>query len=440
MMDEYDVVIIGGGPGGYTAAIKASELGLKTAMIEKGLIGGGCTHWGCIPVKAMLRFSKLVYKKSLQKTHDYIFDNVMTELMDIQETSNHIAKRQGERIEGILKGLNVDLYEGSAYISSNTEIQIQPSGEKLTGKNIIIATGSSPMEMENIKCDGESIINVKDALHLKSVPSSVIIVGAGATSAEFATIWNRFDVKVTMLESTPNVVPSADLELSNEALRHFAEAGIAVKTGVTVQSAAKTGDGVEVTYTDGGKIEKLTADKVFVSVGISPNSSGIGLEELGVKMENGFICVDQDMKTNISGIYAAGDVTGKKPLALVASLQGIVAVESIAGMKPDEVVYEHIAQCIYAGPEIASVGLTEETARAGGRSVAIVKKPVKDYRLGYTSEPANSGFVKLVVDAKDRKLLGAHIFGDDASEIIAGQAILVSSGAIIPEAFESIQN
>lgn len=432
-MNEYDVVIIGGGPGGYTAAMKASELGLKTAIVEEELIGGECTYWGCIPVKALLRFSKLVYMKSIQKTHDYFYDSVATDFLALQEKSNAIAKNQGERIERILKDLKVDLFEGKARLNSSTEIQIQPSGKKLTGKSIIIATGSTPKCLDQVKCDGGSVINVKDALHLKALPASVIIIGAGATSLEFATIWSRFGVKVAMLEATPHIVPVEDLEISDETVRYCSQVGMAVKTGVEVQSVAKVPGGVEVIFADGGKKEKLTAEKVFVSIGVTPNSSNIGLEELGVKTDQGFICVNQNMETNVPGIYAVGDVTGKKPLALVASLQGIAAVEKISGQTSDEVVYDHIAQCIYAGKEIASVGLTEEAAKAGGHSVAIVKNPIKAYRTGYTSEPEDSGFVKLVVDAGNRKLLGVHVFGDDASEIIAGQAILVSSGVIVRE-------
>ena len=430
-MNEYDVIIIGGGPGGYTAAVRASKLGLKTALIERELVGGTCVNWGCIPTKVLLKYAKLMHKDLEQGVHIDL-DSASAKFDVAHDKSLKIAKERSSRIEDLFKNSNIELFAGNARLISSSEVELQPSGEKLRGKNIIIATGSKPRLIPGVEYDGVNIMTTREALQLSKVPSSAVIVGSGATGMEFSCVWNSFGSKVTVLEMMPNILGTDDKEVSTAVQTHFKKAGVQIKTDARVEQIVKTDAGVEVTFSIGENRETLTVEKVLISAGIIPCSSHLGLEELGIEIERGYIKVDDKMRTNIPGIYAVGDITGKLALAFAASGQGVIAVETIAGNETEKLVYENIPRCVYTEIEVATVGLNAKQAVERGYDVVTVKNPIVPYAKVVTF-PENTGFIKLVADSKNQKVLGAYMIGSDVTDHIAGTARMISLGSTVSE-------
>jgi dihydrolipoamide dehydrogenase len=315
-------------------------------------------------------------------------------------------------------------------------VKIHDTGQRLSGKSIIIATGSTPRQIPGAAYDGVSVITTREALSLLEPPSSAVIVGSGSTGMEFATIWNRFGTKVTVLEMLPTILGTDDSTISSKAAAHFREAGMTIRTGVTVESIGSTGAGVEVAFADAQGEETLLVEKAFIAAGIVPNSDNLGLEALEVEMECGnHIKIDRQMRTNVPGVYAVGDVTGKLPLAFAASEQAMIAVEAIAGHETRDLAYENIPRCIYSDIEMAVVGLTEKQARERGHDVTIVTEPMPAPTTG-SSE--NAGFIKLVADGETHRVLGATMLGGDATGQIAIPARMIALEATVPQLLNAL--
>jgi dihydrolipoamide dehydrogenase len=423
---QFDVAVIGAGPGGYVAAIRASQLGLKVAVIERdSRFGGTCTLRGCIPTKALLRDAHLLHevKKAVQqgmfKTGPVEFD-----FDKIQARKNDIISKSHRGIEYLFKKNKITVIKGAATLLSATRIQVAgDTATEVEARNIIIATGSD--------VDEQVIISNIGALDMAAVPQSLVVVGAGAVGVEFASLYNTFGTKVTLLEVAPSLVPLEDEEVSKELRRVFTRKGIDVFTGAKLQSARAAGNGVEVAFqTDGGEAKTVTAEKLLMATGRAPNTSGIGLETLGIATERGFIKVDRYMQTNVPGVYAIGDVVPSPQLAHVAFHEGVVAAERIGGQSPAAINYLHVPNCTYCDPQIASVGLTEAKAVAAGHKVKVGKFPftaVAKARI----EDATDGFVKIVAAEEDGEILGLHMIGSGVTELIAeGVAAMGLEGTV----------
>ena len=431
---QFDVAVIGAGPGGYVAAIRASQLGLKVAVIERdSRFGGTCTLRGCIPTKALLRDARLLHelKKAVQqgmfRTGPIEFD-----FDKIQARKNDIISKSHRGVEYLFKKNKVTVIKGSATLLSPTRIQV--AGEtpvEVEARNIIIATGSEAKSLPGYTVDEQHIITNIGALDMAAVPQSLVVVGAGAVGVEFASIYNTFGAKVTLLEAAPQLVPLEDEEISKELRRLFTRKGIDVFTGAKLQSAQASGNGVEVAFqTDSGEAKSVVADKLLMATGRAANISGIGLEALGIATERGFIKVDRYMQTSVTGVYAVGDVTPSPQVAHVAFHEGVIAAERIAGQDPAAINYLHVPNCTYSDPQIASVGLTEAKAVAAGHKVKVGKFPftaVAKARI----EDATDGFVKIVASEEDGEILGIHMIGLAVTETIAeGVAAMGLEGTV----------
>jgi len=436
-MNEYDVVVVGGGPGGYVAAIRASQLGLKTAIVEKETLGGVCLNWGCIPTKALLRNAEVIHLLTRGAAFGFSFDNLKIDYEAAYKRSRQVVERQTKGVTYLMQKNKIAVYHGTASLKSNTQLEIQPSAELLAARQIIIATGARALQLPGVAIDGEKIITYREALSLTKAPASVVIAGSGPTGMEFATIWQRYGAKVTIVEMLPHLLPLEDEEISQEAERHYKRAGIAIKTGTRVAGMTKTAAGVEVTLVQGNNTEVITADKALTAAGFAPNSENLGLEAVGVQTNRGYIEIDRQMRTNIPNIYAVGDVTGKLGLAHVASAQGIIAAEASAGLKTPLLDYVKIPRCTYAYPEVASVGLTEKQARAAGYEVITAKFPFQPNGKALAMHDS-IGFVKIVSEARYKEILGVHLIGSQVTELIAGPAGMIGLESTVEELARTI--
>ncbi len=432
MMHEFDVVVIGSGPGGYVAAVRTSQLGFKTALVEKVQLGGVCVNWGCIPTKALLRNAEIIYMLTRGKTFGFQCNNISVNYASAYKRSRQVASRQCKRVEVLLKNRNVTVSHGEAHLVNETTVEIIPSGEKLLGKNIILATGSKPKTFPGIEVDEKRIITCREALQMDTPPSSVIVIGAGPIGMEFATIWNRYGSEVTVLEIMPHILPAEDTDVSVEARTNFQKRGIKIKTGVTVESIIKNPAGVEVLISQKDVKEKITGEKALIATGFTPNTTALDLEQVGVTTSAGYVDIDVRMRTNIPNIYAIGDITGKLGLAHAASGQGIIAANAIAGYRINELIYENIPRCVFGEIEVAAVGLTEQQALGRGYDVITAQSPFAPNGKAVALNE-NRGFVKLVADKKSRKLLGVHMVGSHVSELIAGPTGMITLGATIEQ-------
>jgi dihydrolipoamide dehydrogenase len=417
----FDVAVIGAGPGGYVAAIRAAQLSLNVVVIERdSRFGGTCTLRGCIPTKALLRDAHLLHEvrravqQGILKTGQVDFD-----FEKIQARKNDIIAKSNRGIEYLFKKNKVSVVRGAATLLSPTRIRVDGGASaEVEAKNIIIATGSEARPLPGYSVDERQVLTNVGALELASVPTSLVVVGAGAVGVEFASLYNSFGSKVTLLEGAPNLVPLEDEEISKELRRAFLKRGMDVHTGAHLESAQTTAGTVVVAFrTDKGEPQSVTADKILLATGRSPNTSGIGLETLGVAMERHYIRVDRYMQTNVSGVYAVGDVTPSPQLAHVAFHEGVVAAERIAGLNPAAINYLHVPNCTYCDPQIASVGLSEAKALAAGYKVKVGRFPflaVAKARI----DDATDGFVKIVANEEDGAVLGVHAIGSAVTEII----------------------
>jgi dihydrolipoamide dehydrogenase len=415
---DYDVVILGGGMGGYPAAIRASQLGMKVALIEEAKLGGTCLHVGCIPTKALLESSELYHRVSARGGEFGVnADNVRFDYERIATRRDGVVNQLFKGVQFLMKKNKVDVVAGRGKLRDRSTIDVD--GQQLRAKNLIIATGSGVKSLPGIELDGRYIVSSDNATLADTVPESICIIGAGAVGVEFATLYNQLGVKVTLLEALDRLVPLEDEDISKEMLSAFKKAGIDVRIGVKVKSAKKARDGVSIETEDG----EVWAHQLLVAVGRSPRSKEVGLEQAGVQLHpNGFVRVDEWMRTSVDGIHAIGDVVGGFLLAHAAAHEGVVAAEDIAGQRLAPMEQELVTRCTYSHPQIASVGLTEKQARERGHEVKIGKFPFS--ALGRAIiHGETAGFVKMVADAKSGRLLGAHVVGKDATELIAEPAL-----------------
>ena len=439
MSKSYEIAILGGGPGGYVAAIRAAQLGFSTVIIDKDNLGGICLNWGCIPTKSLLKNAELY---DLMKNHSGDFGITVQGLSfdfgKIIKRSRDISDRITKNVELLIKKNKVDRVRGFGKLVSRNQIDIfdneNKKEESVTADKIIIATGARPKTFSSIPVDRKNIITSTEAMNLSSQPKDLIIIGAGAIGVEFAYFYNVLGTKVTIIEMMENILPVEDKEVSETLAKSFKKRGIEIHTSTKVEKVEVKENSVIVTIDKDGKKLELKAEKVISAIGVTGNVEGFGLEELVVEIERGHIKVDmQTYQTNIPGVYAIGDVIGAPWLAHVASAEGIHCIESIKGLNPPQINYDSIPGCTYCQPQVASIGMTEKKAKEGGYELKIGKFPFMASGKAFAAGERD-GFVKLIFDAKYGELLGAHIIGNEATELIAEIGIAKSMEAT----FESI--
>ena len=439
---ESDVVVIGGGPGGYVAAIRASQLGLKTICVERDRLGGICLNWGCIPTKALLKNAE--YMEFLNHASEWGFNvgEVSVDFGKVVERSRGVADRMSNGINFLFKKYKVEHIGGHGSLRSANEVEIRDNDGNVTGvintKNVIIATGARPRMIPGIEVDYKRVITSTEAMIMPDIPKSMVVIGAGAIGAEFAYFYNAFGTQVTMVEMMPRLLPVEDDDVSKELARQFKKAGIKALTEARVQSAKTVGDGVEVVVQKkDGSTETIQADVALNAVGVVGNVENIGLEALGVQVERSNIVIDKFCRTNVDGVYAIGDVAGAPWLAHKASAEGVVVAEFIAGHETSGVDYSNIPGCTYCHPQVASVGLTERAAREQGYELKIGKFPFTANGKAHGIGEAQ-GFVKLIFEAEYGELLGAHMIGPDVTELIAEMGLARSLDATVQTVFKTV--
>ena len=421
-MSNYDVIVIGAGPGGYVAAIRAAQLGLKTAIVDKEWLGGVCLNVGCIPSKSLLKNAEIA--RTLRKggrEFGFKFDNLELDYGTAVKRSRRVSGRLVRGVGFLMKKNGIEVHMGTAKLTASDTVAVTDADGQVTelkARNIILATGAHPFILPGVTVDGEKVLTYREAILQEKLPESVIIVGSGAIGVEFATVWNAYGTQVTIVEMLPRIVPAEDEEISAELAKAFAKAKIKTRVNTRVERITPTADGVTVTAsTPDGEIT-LEAEQVLLATSFQPNTAGIGLEDVGVQLDGrGFIVIDERMATNVPGIWAIGDVTGKLMLAHVGSAQGIVCAENIAGVETVTLDYEMMPRATYCHPQIASFGLTESQARERGYPVETARFPFQanGKALGLGDY---AGWVKLVLEAESRQILGAHLIGPEVTELL----------------------
>lgn len=427
--NEYDVVVIGGGPGGYVAAIRASQLGMRAAVVEKEHLGGICLNWGCIPTKALLRAAEL--RHNLEHLSDYgieITGNITVDLEKVVKRSRGVAARLSSGVAHLLKKNRVDVIEGTATLRGKSADKhiIAIAGAKVSelhAKHVIIATGARARQIPNMEADGHQIVTYRDAMVPQTMPKSLIVVGSGAIGIEFASFYRDMGVDVTVVEAMDRILNAEDAEISNMAYKAFEKRGMTILTSAKLQKLEKTPQSVTATIEQQGKMQQISAERVIMAIGIVGNSENLGLEGTKVKLDRGHIVTDGYGATGEAGIYAIGDVTGAPWLAHKASHEGIICVEKIAGASDVHKIADNtVPGCTYCRPQIASVGLTEAQAKDKGHKVKVGRFPFlangKAIALG-----DDEGMIKTIFDEKTGELLGAHMIGPEVTEMIQGYAI-----------------
>jgi len=427
-MSQYDVIVLGSGPGGYVAAIRAAQLKMKTVLVERDKLGGICLNWGCIPTKALLKSAEIFEEVKHAKSFGLKIEKAEVDFPAVIKRSRVVAETNSKGIEFLMKKNGIDVVYGSGKFKSANTLEIANNDGKkseLSAKHINIATGGRPRSIPGIEIDGDKVISSKEAMVLEKQPKSLIVMGAGAIGAEFAYFYNSIGTDVTIVEMLDNVLPIEDSEISKVVERNFKKSKIKIHTSTKVESLKKTKTGVEVTVSAKGKSEVLKADKALMAIGIQGNVENLNLEGIGVKNERGFINVNEWYETNVKGVYAIGDIVGPPLLAHVASHEGMVCVEKFAGTETHAVDYNSIPGCTYCQPQVASIGMTEAKAKEAGFELKIGKFPYsasgKARAIG-----ARDGMVKLIFDKKYGELLGAHIVGNEATELIGEIAMAKS--------------
>jgi dihydrolipoamide dehydrogenase len=420
----YDVVIIGAGPGGYVAAIHAAQLGLKVALVEKEHLGGVCLNWGCIPTKALLRNAEFGFSLTgVEISFDAAVDR-----------SRKVSDRLVKGVGALMRKNKVEVIEGSALLRSPQTVEVTlKNGSKQTvqSRSTIIATGGCARSIPGVTPDRERVLTYREAIVLRELPASAIIVGAGPIGMEFAHVWHTYGAEVTVVEMLPRVLPLEDEEVSAVVERAFKRRKVNLLTNTQVKAVQPTADGVEVRIANEESEQALKAERVLIAIGVQPNSEGLGLETIGVRTDRGNILVDEQMRTNVAGVYAIGDVTGKLALAHVASAQAIVAAETIAGARTVALDYEAMPRCTYCQPQVASFGITETEAKDRGHEVKVGRFPFlasgKALALG-----ERDGFAKIVADSVSGEILGAHLVGPEVTELLP-ELVLARSWELTPD-------
>jgi dihydrolipoamide dehydrogenase len=421
-MSDYDVVVIGAGPAGYVSAIRAAQLGQKTAIVDKQWLGGVCLNIGCIPSKALLRNADVAHTlRDRGKEFGFSLENLKLDFSVAVKRSRQVSDRLTKGVGFLMRKNKIDVHMGEAKFTNKDTIAVTDSEGKATeikAKNFVVATGANAAVPSGWKVDGEKILTYWEAILQEKLPKSVVVIGSGAIGVEFSTIWKSYGVEVTIVEMLPRLLPLEDEEVSTELAKSFKKEGIQVLVGHKVESLKATKEGVQVKVSSEEGEKTLEAEQALVSIGVTPNSKGLGLEELGVKIsERGFIEIDERMATNVPGIWAIGDVTGKLMLAHVGSAQGIIAAENIAGAETITLDYDMLPKVTFSRPQVASFGYTEGQAAERGYEVKVGRFPFqangKALGLGETT-----GWVKIITDAKYGEILGAHMIGPEVTELL----------------------
>ena len=419
-MSKYDIIVLGSGPGGYVTAIRASQLGFKTAVIEKESLGGVCLNWGCIPTKALLKSAQVFDYLKHAEDYGLSLENPDKDFTKVVERSRGVANGMSKGVQFLMKKNKIDVINGFGKLKPGKKVEVD--GKEYTADHIIIATGSRSRQLPNIPQDGKKVIGYREAMTLKKQPKSMIVVGSGAIGAEFAHFYNAMGTKVTIVEYLPNLVPLEDEEVSKQFERSFKKAGIKVMTNSSVESVDTSGKMIKASVKTKKGEEILEAEIVLSAVGIKSNLENIGLEEVGIVVDRDKIVVNDWYQTNIPGYYAIGDITPGPALAHVASAEGITCIEKIKGMHIESIDYGNIPGCTYATPEIASVGYTEKQAIEKGYDIKVGKFPFSASGKA-SAAGTKEGFVKVIFDSKYGEWLGCHMIGAGVTDMIA-EAVL----------------
>jgi dihydrolipoamide dehydrogenase len=419
---NYDLIVIGSGPGGYVAAIRASQLGLKTAIVEKENLGGVCLNWGCIPTKALLKSAQVF--EYIHHAGDYgiAVGAPKADFEGIVKRSRSVAEGMSKGVQFLMKKNKIDVITGAGKLKRGGKVEVTDAAGKkteYTAKHTILATGARSRELPHVKQDGKKVIGYREAMSLPKQPESMVVMGSGAIGVEFAYFYATLGTKVTIVEFLDNILPREDKDVSKEMEKILKKKGLGVLTGTSVEKVDSSNKKCLVTAKGkDGKLQQIECDIVLSAVGIATNIEGIGLEETGVKTEKGLVVVDDFYRTNVAGVYAIGDIVKGPALAHVASAEGITCVEKIAGLHPEPIDYNNIPSCTYCWPEVASVGLTEEQAKEKGYQVKVGKFPFSASGKA-SAAGAKEGFVKVIFDAKYGEWLGCHMVGANVTEMIA---------------------
>lgn len=419
-MSKYDVIVLGSGPGGYVTAIRASQLGLKTAIVEKESLGGVCLNWGCIPTKALLKSAQVFDYLKHADSYGLTVKEFDKDFSKVIERSRGVAEGMSKGVQFLMKKNKIEVINGFGKLKPGKKVDVD--GKEYSADHIIIATGARSRELPNLKQDGKKVIGYREAMTLKKQPKSMIVVGSGAIGVEFAHFYNSMGTEVTIVEFLPNLVPLEDEDVSKQFERSFKKAGIKVMTNSSVEKLDTSGKMVKATVKTSKGEETLEAEIVLSAVGIASNLENIGLEDVGIVTDKGKIMVNDWYQTNIPGYYAIGDVVPGPALAHVASAEGITCVEKIAGLRVEPIDYGNIPGCTYASPEIASVGMTEKQAKEAGYELKVGKFPFSASGKASASGEKD-GFVKVIFDAKYGEWLGCHMIGAGVTDMIA-EAVL----------------
>ncbi|MBQ8044820.1 MAG: dihydrolipoyl dehydrogenase [Bacteroidales bacterium] len=427
---NYDVIVIGSGPGGYVAAIKSAQLGFKTAVVERENLGGICLNWGCIPTKALLKSAQVYNYVSHAANYGVAAQPITPDLEAMVARSRGVADTMSKGVQFLLKKNKVDVIAGTGKVKPGKKVEVtNAEGEVATyeANHIIIATGARSRNLPNLPQDGKKIIGYRQAMTLPQLPKTMVVVGSGAIGSEFAFFYQSIGVQVTLVEFMPNIVPNEDDDVSAQISRSFRKMGMKVMTSSSVEKVDIDGDVCHVTIQTKKGTEVVDADIVLSAVGVITNLEDLGLEEVGIEVERTKIVVDDYYRTNVEGYYAIGDVVHGPALAHVASAEALVCVEKIAGQDPTPVNYKNIPGCTYTTPEVASVGMTEKAAKEAGYEILVGKFPFTASGKA-TAAGSRDGFIKIIIDAKTDLILGAHLCGDNVTEMIAGLVVARQNG------------
>ncbi len=420
---EFDIIVIGGGPGGYVAAIRAAQLGMKVALVEQEHLGGICLNWGCIPTKALLRSAEINHLLHHLGDFGFSADNIKFDLDKVVKRSRGISKQLVSGVSYLMKKNKVSVFDGAGKLAGKNTVEVTgKNATKLTAKHIILATGARARQLPGMEADGKIIWSYKEAMVPTAMPKSLLVIGSGAIGIEFASFYRNMGAEVTVIEIMDRVLPVEDVEISAFARKEFEKQGMKIITGASVKAVRKGADNAVVTVEVGGKSQEITVDRVISAAGIVGNVEGLGIEGTGVKVERTHILIDEFCRTGEPGVYAIGDVCGAPWLAHKASHEGVVCVEKIAGLPVHAIDWTNIPGCTYCRPQVASVGLTEAKAKEQGHEVRVGRFPfIANGKAIAMGEP--DGMVKVVFDAKTGELLGAHMIGAEVTEMIQGYAI-----------------
>ena len=438
--NSFDILIIGAGPGGYVAAIRAAQLGFKTALVEEKHLGGICLNWGCIPTKALLRTAEIYHYMTHAKNYGLSADNVSFDAQAVVKRSRDVAKRLSTGVGFLLKKNKVTVVDGRGRITAAGKVGVTKDGKSVgeySAKHIIVATGARPRVLPGLEPDGKQVWTYFEAMVPQAVPKSLLVVGSGAIGIEFASFYRTMGAEVTVVEILEQILPVEDKEIADLARKQLTKSGMKIMTGAKVAALRKNGESVKATIEAQGSKQEITVEKVISAVGVTGNVEELGLEELGVKTDKGVIVTDGYGQTNIAGIYAIGDVAGPPMLAHKGEHEGVICVEKIKGLDVHPLDKSKIPGCTYCHPQVASVGLTEEKAKASGRDIRVGRFPFagngKAIALG-----EDQGLVKTIFDAKTGELLGAHMVGAEVTELIQGFVIAMNLETTEEELIHSV--